>query len=638
MRKLYLGNGDKQFKFADTTTEIHLNAFDDGSAANLANDAKVRIKNDSGYLLGVSASITDNHAVITSGQLAQLPVGSYLIELWNTVDGGTAIYPSDGFLALQINENITGLSGGLVSSITVDDFIQQFSDLSQQLKQEVAVAVANGVKGDIGDDGLSAYQIAVINGYQGSQTEWLASLVGDKGDKGDRGPAGNYVPETFTNLAAIQAKYPNGANGVMVAADNGHKYIWANNVWTDAGVYQSVGIADGTVTTKKIAEEAVTFDKIDASDKTGNVLNLEDMLIGQYYGMPTVAVGQEVKLKVSAPWNGTANPIPVKEGDVVSFNKAIYQEYYIGVDDNNIVRQFPPYLPTLSNAAVTVATGVTKFYATVRNEHLSTTMITINQPMPSEYAPHIGKKVLEWLELSKKSVKKEHLTDDLINEMGMQFSGLVANFLGDSLTKGQYLSSEAFAWPALLGEKIGLATVNNYGISGSSVSTFGSDPMVSRYQNMNDDADIVFFMGSRNDFGSSTDEFGNISTPPSDTNTFFGALKNIAEGLKNKYPGKLIIFCTPPHGSSQSIPETRPNPTTGKVYAEYVQAIRDVANHYSIPVIDFWNNAGMQPLVEIDNQTYFKHSSGTIDGVHPNKTGHERLANVAGGFIKTLVS
>lgn len=76
MRKLYIGNGDKQFKFADTTTEIHLNAFDDGNASNLANDAKVRIKNDSGYLLQISASITDNHAVITSGQLAQLPVGA----------------------------------------------------------------------------------------------------------------------------------------------------------------------------------------------------------------------------------------------------------------------------------------------------------------------------------------------------------------------------------------------------------------------------------------------------------------------------------------------------------------------------------------------------------------------------------
>lgn len=60
------------------------------------------------------------------------------------------------------------------------------------------------------------------------------------------------VPETFTNLAAIKAKYPSGKNGLMVAADNGHKYIWANNVWTDAGVYQSVGIADKSIDWNKL--------------------------------------------------------------------------------------------------------------------------------------------------------------------------------------------------------------------------------------------------------------------------------------------------------------------------------------------------------------------------------------------------
>lgn len=210
MRKLYLGNGDKQFKFADTTTEIHLNAFDDGSAATLTADAKVRIKNYSGYLLGISASITNNHAVITSGQLAQLPVGSYLLELWDTVDGGTAIYPSDGFLALKINENVTGISGGLVSSITVDDFIQQFSDLSQQLKQEVSDAVTNGLKGDTGADGLSAYQIAVINGYKGSQTEWLASLVGPTGLKGDKGDKGDIGDQ---GLSAYQVAVNAGFSG-----------------------------------------------------------------------------------------------------------------------------------------------------------------------------------------------------------------------------------------------------------------------------------------------------------------------------------------------------------------------------------------------------------------------------------------
>lgn len=239
MRKLYLGNGDKQFKFSDTTTEIHLNALDNGSAANLTADAKVRIKNESGYLLGISANITDNHAVITSGQLSKLPAGNYLIELWDTVDGGTAIYPSDGFLALQINENVTGLSGGLVSSITVDDFIQQFNSLSEQLKNQVADAIADGLKGDTGADGLSAYQIAVINGYKGSQTEWLASLVGETGLKGEKGNPGKdfKIVKTFPSIAAINGDGFSDGDFTMIASDvndpdDGKLYVWNGTNFT----------------------------------------------------------------------------------------------------------------------------------------------------------------------------------------------------------------------------------------------------------------------------------------------------------------------------------------------------------------------------------------------------------------------
>lgn len=33
--------------------------------------------------------------------------------------------------------------------------------------------------------GYSAYEIAVINGFRGTEEEWLASLKGEKGDKGD---------------------------------------------------------------------------------------------------------------------------------------------------------------------------------------------------------------------------------------------------------------------------------------------------------------------------------------------------------------------------------------------------------------------------------------------------------------------
>lgn len=62
----------------------------------------------------------------------------------------------------------------------------------------------------------------------------------------------SYVPETFANLSALQSTYPNGKTGLFITADTGHKYIWANSTWTDAGVYQSVGIADRTITSAKI--------------------------------------------------------------------------------------------------------------------------------------------------------------------------------------------------------------------------------------------------------------------------------------------------------------------------------------------------------------------------------------------------
>lgn len=56
-----------------------------------------------------------------------------------------------------------------------------------------------GIKGDTGNtgsqgargaDGLSAYQVAVANGFAGTQAEWLIALKGAKGDRGEQGPAG----------------------------------------------------------------------------------------------------------------------------------------------------------------------------------------------------------------------------------------------------------------------------------------------------------------------------------------------------------------------------------------------------------------------------------------------------------------
>lgn len=47
-----------------------------------------------------------------------------------------------------------------------------------------------GKPGEKGDDGLSAYQVAVQEGFAGTQTEWIASLKGRDGDPGRQGEPG----------------------------------------------------------------------------------------------------------------------------------------------------------------------------------------------------------------------------------------------------------------------------------------------------------------------------------------------------------------------------------------------------------------------------------------------------------------
>lgn len=48
---------------------------------------------------------------------------------------------------------------------------------------------------DVGKDGKSAYEIALSEGFEGSEAEWLASLKGDKGEKGDKGDIGLTGPQ-----------------------------------------------------------------------------------------------------------------------------------------------------------------------------------------------------------------------------------------------------------------------------------------------------------------------------------------------------------------------------------------------------------------------------------------------------------
>lgn len=52
------------------------------------------------------------------------------------------------------------------------------------------------------------------------------------------------APVAVENAATLQQTYPNGADGIFITADTGHKWLWLSGVWTDCGEYQAIGIGN----------------------------------------------------------------------------------------------------------------------------------------------------------------------------------------------------------------------------------------------------------------------------------------------------------------------------------------------------------------------------------------------------------
>ena len=103
-------------------------------------------------------------------------------------------------------------------------------------------------------DGKSAYEIAVENGFVGSEADWLASLKGEKGDTGNgistitKKSTTNNIDTytiTFTNGNTIDYNVTNGVDGVGISdisykeTDSNGNYIYTITL-TDDGSYDII--------------------------------------------------------------------------------------------------------------------------------------------------------------------------------------------------------------------------------------------------------------------------------------------------------------------------------------------------------------------------------------------------------------
>ena len=212
----------------------------------------------------------------------------------------------------------------------------------------------------------------------------------------------------------------------------------------------------------------------------------------------------------------------------------------------------------------------------------------------------------------------------------MEIKNKKINFLGDSITEGVGVSSPEFMYVNVFARKFSPAVVRNYGISGTRFARqytptvanprFDLD-FCSRVEEMDDDADIVVVFGGTNDCGHGDAPMGCFDDRTKDT--FYGACHTLMSSIIEKYPQATVVFMTPLHRAVEQKPE-RP------ALCEFVAAIREVAEFYSVPVLDLYATAGIQPQIAAQRELY------APDGLHPNNAGAEKIADRLGAFLLGL--
>lgn len=179
----------------------------------------------------------------------------------------------------------------------------------------------------------------------------------------------------------------------------------------------------------------------------------------------------------------------------------------------------------------------------------------------------------------------------------IDWSNLYVSCLGDSITLGDYLS---YPYPTLLKNELGVAKVDNLGISGNCCAYLRADldPMCERYTEISSKSDIIVVMCGVND--AYQVELGTIDDKSN--TTFYGALNILCAGLKEKYPDAWVFFMT--SFDFDISEELNKFDTQYKSY--YFTAVKKVCRKYDIDVFDTFS------YFEIDDESEFI-------GVHPRQ-------------------
>lgn len=226
-----------------------------------------------------------------------------------------------------------------------------------------------------------------------------------------------------------------------------------------------------------------------------------------------------------------------------------------------------------------------------------------------------------------------------------QWAGKRVAFLGDSMTDPRNSAADTKYWDVMRTE-MGIVPFV-FARSG-----YQWDGIYKKAVEMNDslggDVDAIIIWAGTNDYNHSK-PIGDFYCEDTETvnfngamverkhrewqyndSTFTGNINRVMKFLKTNYPDKQIVIMTPIHRgyarfSSKNVqPDEDYANDLGLYIEDYVDVLRKASSYWAVPLVDMFVLSGIYPNLP-SNDGYV----GKIDTdrLHPNNTGHRRIAH-----------
>ena len=246
-----------------------------------------------------------------------------------------------------------------------------------------------------------------------------------------------------------------------------------------------------------------------------------------------------------------------------------------------------------------------------------------------------------WVETVTKTFKFNNVCDSSgVNTEASTFpwKNKKVTCLGDSITQGD--SGEGGLIPSYVPrmQKWLQTMPTNAGLCGSKITEVEGDGTASFIDRMGSikDQDVITIFGGINDFQWNA-PLGKMTDSADNPTTFYGALKDIVITLSQNNPKAKLMFITPMKTTKFQYHTFDDNGAlmknaNGNTQLDFVNAIKQVADYYSIPVLDMYSCSNYSPY--LPNQV--GHDNFTADGLHPTAHGYERIAQQIAKAINNL--